>query len=162
MVFGFNMNPLAQLERLVSEVRHRGALMDDVAEEAAAILTAVPGYPGLFGVLVKRHAFVAFDVGGIRVYGNIQGEEDSLEDLLADKILTGDLVEAGFLPFGRPTTGSYDRICFDVRERQPSEEAPVVLMDHESILTYNRIPDPKRLAHTLMDLFETDGEVSKS
>lgn len=149
------MSVPAQLERLLAEMRQRGALMDDLAG-AVVRLSTVPPYPRLFRELVVRHTFVSFDVGGVRVYSNVKGDEDSLEDLLADKILTRGLVAAGFLPFGRPATGSYDRICFDVRGTEDPDDAPVVLMDHEAILSHNRIPKPKRLGDGLMDLFDAE------
>ena len=128
--------------------------MDEVVDAAARFSTQLK-YPRVFQEFVERHAFVAFEVGGIRVYGNVQGEEDSLEDLMEDKILTRDLVNAGFLPFGRPSTGSYDRVCFDTRAtHRPMHDAPVVLMDHESILSKNRIPKPKWIADGLIDLVQ--------
>ena len=149
------MTAIAQVERLVAMARCRGALIDDVAGAAQAFTTRVQ-YPRVFREFAERHAFVAFDPGGVRIYSNLRGEEDSLEDLLADKILTRALVNAGFLPFGRPATGSYDRICFDVRGTQHRDDAPVVLMDHEAILSNNRVPKPKRLADGLMDLVDRE------
>lgn len=62
-------------------------------------------YLGWVAELSNWHLFVAFEADGVRVYGNVRGEEASLEELLADRILTRALVEAGFAPFGRPTTG---------------------------------------------------------
>lgn len=143
-----------QLEQLVSEIKRHGALMDDVVEATARISIAVP-YPPLFSSLLKNHSFAAFDLGDVRIFSNIHEEEDNLEDLLHDKNLTDALVGAGFSPFGRPVTGSYDRVCFDMRKatRQP----PVVLMDHEAILSNNRIPKPVRLAESLMKLLESAG-----
>lgn len=131
--------------------------MDDVAS-AAERLPALPQYPRLFREFVERHSFVAFDVGGVRVFSNLAGEEDSLGDLLADKVLTRELTEAGFPPFGRPTTSSYDRVCFDVRVSPDVEDSPVVLMDHEAIFSKNRIPRPRRLAASLVQLFEVEGQ----
>lgn len=146
-----NMKLQTQLEQLVSEIEKRGALMDDVVESTARISVDFP-YPPVFSKLLKEHSFVAFDLGQVRIFSNIQEEEDNLEDLLRDKILTNALVGAGFSPFGRPATGSYDRVCFDMRES--ARYSPVVLMDHEAILSNNRIPKPMRLAESLMKLLE--------
>jgi hypothetical protein len=145
-----------QLEQLVSEIKRHGALMDDLVESTARISVDVP-YPPLFSSLLKNHSFAAFDLGDVRIFSNIQEEEDNLEDLLHDKNLTDALVGAGFSPFGRPVTGSYDRVCFDMRESARHFETPVVLMDHESILSNNRIPKPIRLADSLMQLLERAG-----
>ena len=144
------MSPIAKAERLVAMARSCGALMDDVPGAAGAINLSFK-YPRVFQEFTEQHAFVAFDIDVVRVYGNFQGEEDSLEALLADRILTRGLVDAGFLPFGRPVTGSYDRICFDVRGLQEPEDAPVVWVDHEAILSKNRAPKPRRLADGLME-----------
>jgi hypothetical protein len=112
-------------------------------------------YPGLFAELLETHRFVAFDVGPVRISGNVQGEDDSLEDLLSDTILTSALTAAGFLPFGRPVTGSYDRVCFDVRGKARAYDAPVVLMPHEAVLTRGRIPKPEHWADSLFSLLVT-------
>lgn len=144
------MTPIAKVELLVAMARSCGALMDDVSGAAGAISPSFR-YPRVFQEFTEQHAFVAFDIGRVRVYSNLQGEEDNLEALLADRILTRGLVDAGFLPFGRPVTGSYDRICFDVRGLQEPEDAPVVWVDHEAILSNDRVPKPRRLADGLME-----------
>lgn len=95
---------------------------------------------------LRSHSFGPFELGGVRVYSNIKGEEDSLNKLLGDSALTHVLVKARFLPFGRPATGSYDRVCFDVRSSNCLIDAPVVLMDHEAVLSHGRIGRPKMLA----------------
>lgn len=149
------MTTLASMDRLVGVARLRGALVDEVAGAADTVTTPLQ-YPRVFREFLVRHSFVAFDLGGVRVYSNVQGEEDGLADLLADKILTRELVNAGFLPFGRPATGSYDRVCFDVRTAQDPDDAPIVLMDHEAILSNNRIPKPKWISDGLMELVDLE------
>lgn len=147
------MNDLTRIDPLVVLARFSGALMDEVAGAAERVSMTLQ-YPMLFQAFVERHTFVAFVVGDVRVYGNVRGEEDSLDDLMADKIITSELVNAGFLPFGRPSNGCYDRICFDIRGSHEPEDAPVVRMDHEAILSDNRIPEPERLAKSLMALVD--------
>jgi hypothetical protein len=149
------MTVLAQVERLVALARSLGALLDDGVGAAKSLPPRLP-YPRVFRAFVERHAFVAFNVGGVRIHSNLPGEEDGLTDLFADKILTRELVDSGFLPFGRPATGSYDRICFDVRGVKNPDDAPVVLMDHEAILSHNRTPKPERIADGLMDLVDRE------
>lgn len=149
------MSKRSQLEQLRAEIHRRGALIDDLDKDAVK-LTVGSHYPGLYRELVSQFTFVAFDVGGVRVHGNVKGKEDDLEGILEDKILTQMLEEAGFLPFGRPATGSYDRICFDVRGVKNPHDAPIVLMDHEAILSRNRLPRPKLLADGLMELFDLE------
>ena len=134
--------------------------MDGATSASDRVLPDLP-YPRLFAELVERHAFVAFDVGRVRVCGNVRGEENSLEELLADKAMTQALCGAGFLPFGRPASGAYDRVCFDMRGREHAADAPDVLMDHEAILSFNRIPKPKRLADGLMALLGAEGVMAE-
>jgi hypothetical protein len=149
------MNARAQFERLISQVEQHGALMDKVAGASNRISPGL-AYPRLFSQLVTQHSFAALDVCGVRIYSNIRGDEDNIEDLLADKILTRSLVGAGFLPFGRPATGHYDPVCFDMRGVKHPLDAPVVMMDHEAILSRNRIPKPWKLADGIVQLFEAE------
>jgi hypothetical protein len=146
----------AIVDCLAGEIAQRGALLDDVAGAGERFVPVLP-YPRWFAELLDRHLFAAFEVGGVRVYGNVNGQEAGLEELLADRILTRALAEAGFAPFGRPTTGSYDRVCFDLRGLKVPLDAPVVLMDHEAILSGNRIPKPKPLAGGFVALFGVPG-----
>ena len=73
------MASIPQLDRLVALAESLGALVDAVDGAGDAFTTRVH-YPRMFGEFFERHAFVAFDVGGIRIYSNIQGEEDGLEE----------------------------------------------------------------------------------
>lgn len=130
--------------------------MDKVSSPADRLTTRLP-YPRLFSELLAHHSFAAFDVGAVRVSSNIKGEEENLEGLLADELLTHALVDAGFLPFGRPATGNYDRVCFDIRGKKNPLDAPVVRVSHEAILSHNRIPRPEKLAPGLMQLLAEPG-----
>ncbi len=145
-----------QLERLMTEIQRHGALMDDIADAAVRMEVEVT-YPRLFAELVARHMFLAFNVGKVRISSNIKTEEDNLEDLFRDKVLTNALVEAGFFPFGRPVTGNYDRVCFDMRGVNQPLDASVVLMRHEAILSHNKIPKPAKLADGIIQLFTDEG-----
>jgi hypothetical protein len=151
------MKPPTQLARLLAEIDRLGALMDGVASAAERCPFDLE-YPRLFSDLMREHAFVAFVVGGVRVHSNLRGEADNLEELLRDKALTRELYGAGFAPFGRPSTGNYDRICFDMRGRRHPFDAPVVVMDHESILSHNQIPKPRKLADSLVELFALEAQ----
>ncbi len=125
----------------------------DYAASTHEKLALPPGYPAAFSRLWADHLFTAFDAGGVRVFGNTRsGDDESFADLLSDGTLTAALLAARFLPFGRPVGGSYDRICFDVRGRINAEDAPVVRMDHESILSFSRIPKPIAVADGLAQL----------
>lgn len=149
-----------QLERLIACIQRQGAVVDEIANPADRLSVSLP-YPRLFGELLAQHSFTPFELGGIRVFSNIKDEEDNLECLLADAVLTRTLVKAGFLPFGRPVTGSYDRVCFDVRGVKQPLDAPVVLMEHEAVLSHNHIPQPKMLAGGITELVAKYGAPPK-
>lgn len=146
-----NMSRHTHLELLIAELRKRGALVDGVAGAAKRIAVGF-AYPRLYLELIERHSFKAFDVAGVRIHSNLRGEEENLEELLRDKILTQALCKAGFSPFGRPSTGNYDRVCFDMRRGGRPVDVPVVVMDHEAILSHNRSPKPRPLATGLIQL----------
>lgn len=154
------MKPHAQIQRLLAEIDRRGALRGGVTPAPERCVVDLD-YPRLFSDVVRDHLFAAFVVGGIRVHGNLRGEEDSLEELLGDKILTQALCEAGFAPFGRPATGSYDRVCFDMRTRRHPFDAPVVVMDHETVFSHNKIPKPRKLADGIVHLFELEALIAE-
>ena len=125
--------------------------MDEVSSPAERLASMLP-YPRLFSKLLACHSFAAFDAGPVRVFSNIKVAEENLDGLLADASLTHALVGAGFFPFGGPATGNHDRVCFDMRGRKNPQDAPVVRMNHEAILTHNRIPQPEELAPGIMCL----------
>src|ERR1700738_169840 len=49
------------------------------------------------------------------------------------------LLRAGFVQFGRPATGSYDPVCFDLNRNSKDGECPVVRLDHEVALMQERV-----------------------
>ena len=149
------MKAHVQLERLVAQIERRGALMDGAASAEERQVPAGIRYPRIFGDLLSGHSFMAFDVAGVRIHGNLPLEEDSLRELLADKALTTALVVAGFSPFGRPANGAYDRVCFDIRGRTCPLDAPVVLMEHEAILSNSRVPRPRLVAAGIIELLDS-------
>ncbi len=98
-------------------------------------------YSPSFMSLISRYAFDEFTAGKIAFFAN-RGSEDSTELINAisrDKIIFKTTIDNGFLHFARPSTGSYDPICFDIRKRRNDKEYPVVRLDHEEILQFERI-----------------------
>jgi hypothetical protein len=150
------LKPATSIERWVAIIRRQNALLDDFIGAERRYYPPVD-YPRLFSKLLQGHSFTAFTVGDVLICSNLRDEEDSLEQLFHDQALTRALCDAGFLQFGRPRTGAYDRVCFDVRGLTASRDAPVVVMDHEAILSHGRIPNPKRIADRFGELFRVAG-----
>ena len=56
----------------------------------------------------------------------------------ADKSMYPLLQQHGFLQFGKQAGGGYDPVCFAMGRRAQGD-APVIRLDHEDVLTRNRI-----------------------
>jgi hypothetical protein len=97
-------------------------------------------FPASFSSLYSRYRFPAFERGGLYLFGNLgDGSDDELA--VASRVDPGLTAarDAGVLQIGRPDTGQYDLVCLDSRGRKNRQEYPLVLLDHEVLLQFNRI-----------------------
>jgi hypothetical protein len=104
--------------------------------------------PASFSSLIKRYSFTPFESGGLYFYANM-GTDDADEMSVAifrDRLIAEATLKAGYIQFARPDTGSYDPICFDTRSAVSNREFPIVRLDHEQILCYDRIYVSERVA----------------
>jgi len=91
--------------------------------------------------LYLRYRFLPFDLGGLSLMANT-GEPARVEltsYVHSDPVLCPYLLGRGLVPFARPATGAYDPVCFDARRRAAGREYPLVLVDHEAVLTRARL-----------------------
>lgn len=97
--------------------------------------------PPSFSSLIRRYRFPAFDCGGVTLFGNVDGRQhdDLVAKVFRDETLASVTQRNGFVQVGQPSTQSYDPICFDLRARTKSGEAPLVRLDHEAILIDSKI-----------------------
>jgi hypothetical protein len=75
-------------------------------------------------------------VGQVDLFGNL-GTCDPSELVVAcmrDPGVWAVALRSGLLPIGRPSSGSYDPICLNLRERTKTGDSSVVQVDHEGIL----------------------------
>jgi len=98
--------------------------------------------PQSFESLLSRYSFSTFDVSDIELFGwnsdwksgeyfsSATGPKESLAEIL---------LPAGFLQFGRPATGDFDAICFDMKVSAQNREHRIVRLDHEEILCKRRV-----------------------
>lgn len=136
----------------VSALRQRGLLVN--AADTQSLRVSLPdGFPKLYHTLFHGCLFQAFDLRSVRVASNLRSAIHNLTELWEDRTLAQKLTESGFMPFGRPADGSWDRICFDMRAMKKRDDAPVVRVDHEAILSFSRLPKPECVAGGLADLF---------
>jgi hypothetical protein len=81
------------------------------------------------------------------------GVHDELVDaVFRDRGIYVPLLRAGFVQFGRPATGSYDPVCFDLNRKAEDGECPVVLLDHEAALMQGRAEVVTELADSFLSL----------
>jgi hypothetical protein len=91
--------------------------------------------PTSFASFLSRFSFPAFDVLGISLFGWESDSNSYTEEASAAKgSLSELLLPAGYLQIGRPDTGSFDAICFELNAQARNREYRIVQVDHEDIL----------------------------
>lgn len=96
--------------------------------------------PQSFASFLSRYSFPAFDVRGISLFGWDSDSNAYTEESSAAKgSLSELLLPAGYVQIGRPNTGDFDAICFDLNERKQNREYRIVQVDHEDILCNWRV-----------------------
>jgi hypothetical protein len=110
--------------------------------------------PPSFRSLVARYRFPAFLAGGANLFGNLDGKsyDDFVVASIRDSALSAVAHARGFIQIGRPTSGGYDPICFDLRHRSKSGEAGIVRLDHEEILVNDSIRTVEKVAASFLEL----------
>ena len=104
-------------------------------------------YPALFEALCVSYSWAEAVVGEVQFAANPPG--DDLRGLAAsvryDSYLWEYLVPQGYLIFGRMAGGRYDPCVFNLTQPK-GRDAPVVRIDHEEILNFQRLGQPSQLA----------------
>ena len=110
--------------------------------------------PPSYCSLLRRYRFPAFAAGVVALFGNLDG--NSYDDVVVastrDPVLSSVTRANGFIQIGRPASGSYDPICFDLRHRSNTGEAGVVRLDHEEILVNDAIRVVGEVAVSFLEL----------
>ncbi len=122
----------------------------------------LPGrLPRSYRSFVTRYSFPAFDVGPVTLFANTAGGVGAQWALVQaafwDEHLSTPLLAAGFVQFGRPSTGSYDPVCFDLDRRTNAGECRVVQLDHEAALMGGRAQVVAELAPSFLALIGAEG-----
>ena len=112
-------------------------------------------YPPLFEDLCLSCYWADAVIGDVEFCVNPVG--DDLQGLAAsvryDSHLWDFLVMKGHLIFGRMSEGRYDPCAFDTMRRKGAD-APVVRVDHEQILSFQRLGQPVPLVRSFKDLLD--------
>ena len=109
--------------------------------ELAPLYAKLPArFPPLYEQLVLSYRWAEVDLQSFALLANPLG--DGLKGLLnsihGDRNLTNELVNHGYMQFGRGTGGHYDPVCFDISLRK-NRDYRIVKLDHEEILCNYRI-----------------------
>jgi hypothetical protein len=112
-------------------------------------------YPPLFEELCLAYSWAEAVVGEVQFAANPSGAD--LHALAGsvryDPLLWDFLVPKGHLIFGRMSGGRYDPCAFDITRRK-GNDAPVVRVDHEEILSFERLGRPTPLASSFRELLD--------
>jgi hypothetical protein len=91
--------------------------------------------PQSFESFLSRYSFPPFDVFGITLFDwDSDANKYSVEASAPKNSLSELLIPAGYVQIGRPNTGDFDAICFDLNHQAQNREYRVVQVDHEDIL----------------------------
>jgi len=112
--------------------------------------------PPSFQSFLSRYSFAPFDASGISFFGWGPTSPELFEVALAQKgSLSELLLPAGYFQIGRPDTGSFDAVCFDMNTQKQNREYRIVLADHEEILSNLRVKVSFELWPSFRDFMET-------
>ncbi|HVP42007.1 MAG TPA: hypothetical protein VMS96_01165 [Terriglobales bacterium] len=107
----------------------------------AALEDLLPhSFPMLYRSLIVHYRFAEFEAGPIMFFANTGTDvfHELSRCIVADEGMYPLLHRHGFLQFGQQSGGGYDPVCFDTK-RGKQGDAPVVQLDHEDVLTRDRI-----------------------
>lgn len=112
--------------------------------------------PRLYESCLLSYRWAELDSGFYTLLGNPPGPdlERLLGNMKRDQALWNALVPSGYLQFGKGPDMDYDPVCFDLNRRRHSGDCPIVKIDHEGILSFNKISIVEELAKSFRDLVE--------
>ena len=130
---------------------------EDNASRLRALQERLPKrIPQSFESLLSRYSFPTFDVFGISLFGWDSDSTAILGEASAPKnSLSEVLIPAGYVQIGRPATGHFDAICFDLNHHAQNREYRVVQADHEEILCNRRVRVTEELWPSFAKLVES-------
>ena len=90
--------------------------------------------PTSFGSFLSQYSFPSFDVAGITLFAWESPSNQYIAEASAKKGGLSELLRpAGYFQIGRPDSGDFDAICFDMNKPKQNREYPVVRISHEDI-----------------------------
>jgi hypothetical protein len=120
-----------------------------------AIYQKLPGrLPRLFELLLISYRWAEVDLKSFRLLANPPGADLTgfLQEISRDPVLWKELLPAGYVQFGKGPDLDYDPVCFDLRSRKKSGDCRIVKIDHEQVLSYDRVKIRAELAPSFEEL----------
>jgi hypothetical protein len=116
-----------------------------------AFYRAVPGpLPPLYEALIRTYQWGEVDLETYRLLPNFPPSLEGLvKTLQSDVVMFRVLSSHRFVQFGKGPDVDYDPLCFDLNVRAADGECAVVQLDHEEVLSRERI----RIVATFADSF---------
>jgi hypothetical protein len=96
--------------------------------------------PQSFAAFLATYSFPSFDIAGISLFDwDSDSNAYATEAAAKSGSLSELLIPAGYVQIGRPDTGDFDAICFDLNLRKQKREYRIVRIGHEDILCNSRV-----------------------
>jgi hypothetical protein len=113
--------------------------------------------PPLYRSLVLGFSFLKCELGPVELFGNTGTDDDSDVTVapFRDPYMSPWLIDHGYIQFGRPSTGSYDPVCFDCSGELRGPEPTIVSLDHEDILLERKMVRKTAVAESFAALVGT-------
>lgn len=110
--------------------------------------------PKLYRYLVLNYRWPEVRLHRVRLYENQPGPDlSALEKMIFnDPVFVEELIGRGFVPFACGAEGdehSYDPVCFDLRHLEQADNAQIIRLQHEAILSFGQLGRPKLFGHNL-------------
>lgn len=98
-------------------------------------------FPPLYESMVLHYRWADVDLRLFTLLANPMGDDlmPLLRRISADQRLWNHLIRAGYIPFGQGTGGDYDPVCFELQSRKQNADFRIVKIDHEGILSFDRL-----------------------
>jgi hypothetical protein len=112
--------------------------------------------PRSFESLLSRYSFPAFDLLGMTLFDwDSESNRYGVEASVYQNSLSELLIPAGYVQIGRPDTGDFDAVCFDLNGQPQDREYRLVQVDHEDILCNSKVRATAELWPSFIQLVES-------
>ena len=123
--------------------------------ELESIYAKLPArFPPIYERLILSYRWAEIDLQLFTLLANPPGLDFSglLGEMSKDQTLWDALLKSGFIQFGKGADMDYDPVCFDLTSRKKNRDCRVVKIDHEEILSNNRVKVVAEIAESFEDL----------